>query len=224
MRKFFAILTAAAGVLATTAALAGSTGNMQFLVGQRYLDGTVWAPVDRPQMFGFQIDFGPSESPVHVALGAAIATDSSSRPSTYFNKTNIEASFSEMSAGFLWLPVRRGFARPYLGGGVLTMSAGLDDDEGWIFGGETDRSFGYYANAGVYFKVGERFNIGIDGRAVRGTRFDIDQFRVEGDYEQVSLLIGFSWGGGPPTAARPVPDDEDEGEDEDGDEDEEEGD
>ena len=173
-------------------ALADMSGNVQFLVGQRWLSDA-WDAVDEPAVFGVEVDFAPETSPVRVALGAHLAADSSSLPGPIAGG-DAEVGFFELSAGFLWHPVRKAVVRPYIGGGVLTMGAAVGTDFDFFGADETDQSFGFYGNAGIFFKVGERFNIGVDGRLVRETSFELAGIEIDGDYEQLSLLIGFSWG------------------------------
>ena len=52
------------------------TGNVQFLIGQRYLRDDFWKPLDSPSVFGIEIDFAPVSSPIHVALGVIAAQES----------------------------------------------------------------------------------------------------------------------------------------------------
>jgi len=172
----------------------GMEGNVQFLIGQTYL-GDFWEPLDEPSTFGVEIDFAPKKSPVHVALATSVWGDSASVVGPYFGQTgHVAVGFVEFSAGFVWLPVRRAVARPYLGAGVLTLIAGVDAGANPWNGGDADQSFGFYGNAGMFFKVGDSFNIGFDGRLVRGTSITLAGTEVDADYERVNLLLGFSWG------------------------------
>jgi hypothetical protein len=204
MKPVFSVLCLVAALVAGGAAYAeeepataesdGMEGNLQFLIGQSYL-GDVWQPLDRPAAFGIEVDFAPKKSPVHVAIATSISGDSASVANPYYGETGgVAVGFAEFSAGFIWLPVRRAIARPYLGAGVLTLIASVDGGANAWNGGDADQSFGFYANAGLFFKVGDSFNIGFDGRIVRGTSVTIAGINVDGDYERASLLIGFSWG------------------------------
>ena len=174
-------------------AAADMSGNVQFLVGQRWLSDA-WDAVDEPSVFGVEVDFAPQTSPIRVALGVQMAGDSSTLPGPIAGSDDIDVGFFELSAGFLWHPVKKAIARPYIGGGVLTMGAATGTDLVFFGADESDQSFGFYGNAGIFFKVGEHFNIGIDGRIVRETEFDFGAVEIDGDYEQAALLIGFSWG------------------------------
>jgi hypothetical protein len=178
----------------STSSSDGMTGNVQFLIGQTYL-GNFWQPLDEPASFGLEVDFGPSKSLVHVALAWSGSGDSSTVTTPYFGRTgHVAVGFLEFSAGFLVLPVRHAPVRPYVGGGALRMFASTDSGANAWNGGDSDQSFGFYGNAGVYFKVGDHFNIGFDGRIVRGTKIQLVGVEGDADYEQISMLIGFSWG------------------------------
>ena len=59
---------------------------------------------------------------------------------------------------------------------------------------QNSRSASSDLNVGIFFKVGDTFNIGFDGRIVRGTDVTFGGIETDVDYEQASLLLGFSWG------------------------------
>jgi outer membrane protein with beta-barrel domain len=168
------------------------TGNVQFLIGQRWL-GDEWRTADEPSVFGVEVDFAPAKSPVHVALSMQLSGDDNVLPGP-LTTGDVNVGFFEFSAGFLWLPVKKGVVRPYVGGGGLTMAAATGNDFLLFGADEHDQSFGYYGTLGMFFKVGDHFNIGVDGRIVGGTNFHLGPLERDGDYEQVSFLIGFSWG------------------------------
>ena len=169
-------------------------GNTQFLIGQTYLED-FWTPLDAPSSFGVEVDFAPKKSPVRVALAMHLFGDTQRVASPYFGATGkVGAGFLEFSAGVLWHPVKHGVVRPYLGAGVLNILAAVGAGSDFWTSGDSDQSFGYYGNAGIFFKVGDTFNIGIDGRLVRGTSVTLAGLEGNADYGQVNLLLGFSWG------------------------------
>jgi hypothetical protein len=172
----------------------GMTGNTQFFIGQTWLQDQ-WAPLDEPASFGFEVDFGPKKSLVRVAMGFNVAWDSQQVPGTFFGETgDVAVGFAEFSAGFLVHPVREAQVRPYFGAGIVRTFAGVGQDGDFWSGGDSDSTFGFYGNAGIFFKVGDVFHIGLDGRIVRGTDVTLGGIETDVDYEQASLLFGFSWG------------------------------
>jgi len=189
MRRLEIVLALA---LVPSAAFADDiTGNVQFLIGERRLSDD-WRAKSDPSVFGVEIDFAPAKSPVHVALSMQLSGDDSTLPGP-LSSGDVDVGFFEFSAGFLWLP-RKGVVRPYIGGGALTMAAATGNDFLLFGADEHDQSFGFYGNLGVFFKVGDHFNIGVDGRVVRETSFELGPIERDGDYEQAAFLIGFSWG------------------------------
>ena len=195
MKRFFAVFVFATALLAAGGASAEDmSGNVQFLVGQRYMSN-YWNPLDRPTMFGVVVDFAPASSPVRVALGGQFSFGNKTVTTPVFGRTgHVEVGTFEFSAGFVWLPVKKDVVRPYIGAGALLIGAAAGKKWSWSGSGDSDRSFGFYGNAGLYFKVGERFNIGIDGRIVRGTNIQLGPDEGNANYEQVSLLLGYSFG------------------------------
>jgi hypothetical protein len=195
MRRFTVALVFALALLIPRAASAeGMSGNVQFLIGQRYL-GDFWEPLDRPMMFGVEVDFAPESSPVHVALGVSMAGDQQTVTTPFFGETGeVEDGFFEFSTGFVWLPMKKGFVRPYLGAGIVILGAGVGTNFDFWDAGDGDHSFGFYGNAGLFFKVGDTFNIGFDGRIVEGTSITLVGQEGDADYTQASLLLGFSFG------------------------------
>lgn len=194
-----AIVLVVGFLAASTASAEDMAGNVQFLIGQRYLRNDFWKPLDSPSNFGLEIDFAPKSSPVHVALGVIVAGQSGTATvaTPFFGKTagSIDTRFFEFSAGFLWHPVKKAIVRPYLGAGALTLTAANESDWGFFSSNShSDQSFGFYGNAGIFFKVGDNFNIGLDGRIVRGTKVTLSGVEGDADYEQIGMLLGFSWG------------------------------
>jgi hypothetical protein len=174
----------------------GMAGNVQFLVGQTYLSD-FWKPLDEPMGFGVEVDFAPKKSPIRVALATRFSFETESVSTPYFGEIGkVGAGFLEFSGGFLWLPLRHGVVRPYLGGGAVQIFAGFGAGSGSDFwdGGDGDASFGFYADGGIFFKVGDTFNVGFDGRIVRGTNITIAGVEGNANYTQVNMLFGFSWG------------------------------
>ncbi len=184
-------------MLATTAVSAEPmAGNTQFIVGQRYLDD-FWKPLDRPVVWGFGVDFAPEKSPVHVAFSMFFSGDRKTVSTPFLGDTgHVENGFLEMSAGGVWLPVKHGIVRPYLGGGVAQVFAWTGSSYNLFDNSDGDHSFGLYADAGVFFKVGDVFQIGVDGRLLEGTSISIAGFDGNANYGQIGVMFGFSWGGG----------------------------
>jgi opacity protein-like surface antigen len=181
MRRARGFLLMAVIALVAGNALAAD-GNVNFILGQRNLSDEVWefVDLDSQPLFGVNADFGGEGWPVHVAVGVNISADTSG---------DLTAAIADLSVGGLWVPRKGKTVRPYLGAGVSTVGVAIDDD----FDDETDQSFGFYANGGVFFRLGSHFNIGADLRMVRGTSFEVLGAEFDADYVQLGLLLGVGW-------------------------------
>jgi hypothetical protein len=170
-------------------------GNVHFFLGQRDLGGE-WDPVDTQVASGVQVDFGQPSWPVHLAFGLQGSADESRvfDPVVGAN-ADLTGSVGEVSAGVLWLPSKGGSVRPYVGGGLAAVGGQVEYDYGGFDIDDDDQSVGFYANGGVYFKLGPRFHIGFDLRVLLGTEVELLATQGDADYTQLSLLLGFSWGG-----------------------------
>ncbi len=183
--------------LAPTAALAG--GNANFTIGERDLGGD-WSPLDGQLMLGATVDWGMDDWPVHLAWGLNASADSQDNIYGY-GPWNTSAAYAELSFGALWLPIRDKAVRPYLGAGIASVAVAYEEK---AFGRKVDgddQDFTYYANAGIYWRLGPRFNLGIDLRYGGAAEFDVsvsskfeDSIKKDGGYFAYSLLLGFGWG------------------------------
>jgi len=191
-----AVLVVLLVAFAPAASLAG--GNANFTIGERALNDEGWEPLEGQLMFGAAVDWGMDGWPVHLAWGLNVSVDSEDG---VYNE-DLTAAFAEISFGALWLPIRDKPFRPYLGAGIASVSAAFEAETYYgVSSDADDQDFGYYANAGVYWRLGPRFNLGIDLRYGWGTEFNLsfeskfeEQYRVDGDYFAYSLLLGFGWG------------------------------
>lgn len=172
---------------------AAVSGNCNFLIGDRELSETYLGirGLDSQGAFGVNVEIAPADDvPLAIALGGHLAGR---------EKNDVRLGFAEFSAGVLWTPqVGRSF-RFYLGGGLsrAVASADLDADSFDLFGDDEqddDTALGYYFNGGGFWRLGERFNLGFDLRALRHAEFELHDELTSGNYVQVSLLLGFGWG------------------------------
>ncbi len=182
MKKRVLVSLAVLALISTGAAQAA--GNVNFLLGQRELDDDVWgSDFESQPAFGVQADFGGSQWPVLMAVGLHLSGQSED-----YGYGDVTVAVAEISFGANWLPLRKGAVRPYLGGGFESVGLAIDtpyDDT------ESDSSLGYYVNGGIYWRLGDHFNLGLDLRLLRGT--DFDKFGVNANCTQYSLLLGFGW-------------------------------
>ena len=172
-------------VAAATPALA--EGNANFVLGGRWLDEDEWEPVEEQGVFGVTVDFGKASWPVHLAAGFMVSSKDEDE-----GAVDITGTVSELSFGVLKL-WEEGNVHPYVGGGLAAVS-GEVEVEGPGGDASADASSGaIYAQGGVFWRIGRRFNIGGDVRVLFGSDLEDDGFERDADYFQLGLLLGWGW-------------------------------
>ena len=179
-------------VLAIAAAPALAEGNANFLIGGRQLDEDQWDPLDQQGVVGVTVDFGGADWPIHLETGFYGSSDDENDFGGPFD-VEVTGSVAEVFFGVnkTWEPGER--IRPFVGGGLADVIADLEIDTAIGDTDDDDSSLGAYVHGGVFWRLGKRFNIGLDARIVTGT--DITLFTEDGDadYFQGGLVLGFGW-------------------------------
>jgi hypothetical protein len=183
---FVIALLALAGMSRTLA-----EGDVNLLLGGReMIQSTDWKPYDSQLGFGLMADFGRPTWPIQ--LEAAYLESKRSVPS--FGSTQT-VEFSELCFGFgkYWSAGRK--TRPYIGAGGEYLTVTVNR-----FGSAASaESFGTYVHAGVFRRIGRRFNLGVDGRIVTATSNDTGRFTVglveprSPSYAQLGMILGWGW-------------------------------
>ena len=189
MRKsLLGLMLILAMAAAATPALA--EGNANFVLGLRWLDEDDWEPVEEQGVFGVTVDFGKNDWPVNLAAGLMISGKEED-----VGALDLTGTISELSFGVLktWEKGSDGKTRPFFGGGLSFLSAEIEIDGPGGSVSEDDNSGAIYAQGGVYWRIGSRFNIGGDVRVLFGS--DLEALGIEGDadYFQLGLLLGWGW-------------------------------
>ena len=164
-----------------------NAGNVNFFIGQKTLEEEEWAPVDEQGEFGVLVDFKQPDWPVSMAIDFLVSAD---------EKTDfgfiVEGITTEINFGVrkIW-DQSRSPIRPYLGGGLALISSEFTLTG---FGSTTDddNALGLWLNGGVYWPLGQSFNIGVDLRYSQAdvTLFGVD---VDGGGTHVGLIFGYHW-------------------------------
>ncbi len=169
-------------------ALAG--GNANFVLGGRGLDKDLWEPVNGQAVVGVAVDFGKKDWPIHLETGIQVSVGAEE---DFFVTSDVYGSVAELDFGVNKTWETKGPARPYIGGGLATVGASytieapLGDIE------DDDDSGGAYFHGGVFWRIGQRFNIGIDGRFLVGTKITLFGEEGDADYVQLGMVLGWGW-------------------------------
>lgn len=182
------------------------TGNVNAVLGVKTLDDDEWEPADEHDEIGVMVDFGPASWPVAFTVGAlrSDADETTGDPASGIT-VGLEAEVLELSFGVkkIWTPGRT--VRPYIGGGVTRVSAeatgrvaGVSSTPPvtivfeTIVGPEEDDAIGPWIAGGVYWTLGDAFNLGVD---LRYSSADVELFGVDADAggTHAGLLLGYHW-------------------------------
>lgn len=183
MTKLKALLVMLVAVCFVSPTLAG--GNVNFVLGQRSLDND-FDPVDDQTAIGGTVDWSVSDWPINLEAGGHYSSEDDR-----IHGIDVEASVLELSFGVnkTWEVGSSGNMFPFVGGGLSAVTTAVEvgsEDE-------DDTSFGLYAHGGIFWRLGEKFNIGVDGRLLRGAEADFDGGSIDVEYTQLSLILGWGW-------------------------------
>ncbi|MGB5160827.1 MAG: hypothetical protein WBQ27_06885 [Thermoanaerobaculia bacterium] len=190
--------------------------NLNFVLGEKLLDSDDWPVGDSQGMLAFLSTFGPSSWPVQVAIdvvgsGSAQGSFFASRPEIEFHGEDIVQSTFELDVGVrkIW---RLDRARPFVGGGLAVIwgrqdraifqPPRFDPDGHWIYPelsvivSEEDEAPGVWVDGGIFWRMGNRFNLGLEARFSRA-ELGFATRDVQAGGFSLGLILGWGWGGGP---------------------------
>lgn len=164
-----------------------STGNVNFFLGAKSLDSSDWDPVDDHASFGILVDFANPAWPVNIAIDFL-----GSYGEETVSGVKSEGTTSEINLGVrkIW-NVGGTSMRPYIGGGIALVRGELKRTVVLTFI-DDDNGAGIWLNGGIYWTLGQSFNLGFDLRYTQAeiTLYGIDR-EAGGTYG--GLLLGYHW-------------------------------
>ena len=163
------------------------TGNVNAFLGQKTLDEDDWAPLDKQAEFGVLVDFKQQDWPVSIALDYLGTYDEATELGI-----NVEGTTSEFDVGVrkIW-EVSGSSIRPYVGGGLAFVNAEFKITSGFPVS-DDDNGTGIWLNGGVYWTLGQHFNLGLD---LRYSQADVTLFGEEGEAggTHAGVILGYHW-------------------------------
>lgn len=163
------------------------SGNVNFFLGTKTLDNADWAPYDEQAAFGVLVDFKQENWPISMAIDLLGSYD---EETVLGIKT--EASTSEFDIGIrkIW-EVSGSSIRPFIGGGIAfvtaekktsnVLSVSVDDD-----------GTGFWLNGGVYWTLGQHFNLGLQARYSQA-EVTFSGNNVEAGGTHAGIMLGYHW-------------------------------
>lgn len=176
-KTFVSALSLAFFLMAVFNGTAWAERNINFMFGQKNLDGSDWEPVENHTEFGMMFDFQIQNLPVSIAIDLLFSQDES----TYLGY-DVEGETREIGIG-----IRKYFSiapqfYPYLGGGLALIEGefsylGYEDD---------DNGLGIWFSGGAVFNLSGNFNVGLD---LRYSMAEVNLFGVDGEAGGTHFLI-----------------------------------
>lgn len=165
------------------------TGHVNFFLGQTYLRSSDWAPVERQDAYGLEIDFRKREWPFNIAIDV-IGSDQEedSLVSGTGRVVQNSAEVSELDLGIRKYWDQNPLFHPFVGGGLSLVTAemqslGVEDD---------DDGVGFWLDAGISLALSEHFNMGVEVRYSMAEVTLLGENRTTGGFS-VGGLIGYRW-------------------------------
>ncbi len=190
--KAAALLPLAVLLAASPAAAGGEwTGNLNVLLGAKALDKEYWEPADEQAELGVEIDLKKKDWPVSIAVDYLEAFGEGEAYLGYTAVT-LESETSELNVGLrkIWDGSER--TRPFIGGGLSFASAIARVRAPGLSASNSDKATGFWIGGGVYWLLGEGFNLGFEAKTSSAKVFEGDGDAGGGHF---GILLGWHWGG-----------------------------
>ncbi len=190
------LLVLAVGAFSQTAFCQNWTGNINAFIGAKSMDEDDWEPVEDQVEIGVMFDFQQDSWPVAIAVD--IMSSSADDGSWYrFADNNLyyldmNVSTMEICGGVRKIWDNTSNMTPFLGGGISAIYVDVESTVDGTRLDDDDSTFGLWVDGGVYWKIGERCNIGFDLRLSGGevTLYGED---IEAGGSHLGFLVGYHW-------------------------------
>jgi hypothetical protein len=204
MRKLPLFWLCAAVLLVMSGAVQAG-GDANLFLGQKNLDEDDWEPIDGQMEYGVCLNFGVQDWPVSIAVDILMSSDDTTYTYDYYGydyDVVLDGETTEIAVGVRKFFNEESNFQPYIGGGAAyidgEVSINFTDFPGMNYS-LSDSAFGFWANAGVMWRLSERFNLGIDLRYSDASVTIVDDFLeesydVEAGGMHYGVLLGYRWG------------------------------
>jgi opacity protein-like surface antigen len=163
------------------------SGNANFILGTKSLENSDWGTLDEQLAVGVLVDFKQKNWPISMAIDLLGSLDEEDIPGG-----KREGSTSEFDIGVrkIW-EVSGSSIRPFIGGGIAFIDAEQKLTNG-ISVSVDDSATGVWLNGGVYWTLGQHFNLGLQARYSKAevTLAGID---VEAGGTIAAIMLGYHW-------------------------------
>ncbi len=172
------------------------TGNVNLLLGAKFLDKDNWEPLDKQLEGGLLVDFRPKRWWVSFAVDFLYSGDEDDIDVMDLGigsySVKVESRIMEFDLGLRKIWESPKYIRPFIGGGLAIINAQMKSETLGETASDDETGYGIWLNAGLYVTLYKHFNIGIDGR---WSKAEVDLFgreaRVGGWH--IGAQAGYHW-------------------------------
>jgi len=196
-RALILVLFVIAADVASPAAWARYEGNINFMIGQKWLKDSEWSPVSEQPELAVLFAFAPERSPIYFAIDVFYSSDSQTMNTALYGDVEVEGTTQEYSIGIrkVWNGDNRS-TRPFLGAGGCLVMSNLNLDSPVLAAHFGDNSYGVWVEGGVTWRLGKHVNLGFELRySTASASFENSGQPIDVDAGgfHAGLLIGYGW-------------------------------
>lgn len=169
------------------------TGNANVLLGAKALDKDDWEPAEEQSEFGIEIDFRKKDWPVNIAIDLLGATGEGTAIEPFSGtEAKLKSKTSEFNIGVRKIWDQFPHVRPFIGGGLSFIRAEAEVSAFGTSVSDDDTGTGIWLGGGVYWTLGEHFNLGLELKSsyAKVTLFDTEVNAGGGHF---GMLAGYHW-------------------------------
>ncbi len=173
----------------------GITGNVNLLMGQKFLSKGDWAPFDKQTEYGIDVDFGGTSWPVYI--DAAYLSSSKNKGMSGYDtdlgdiSADSKGSTTELRLGARYYVFgQTGNPNPYIGVGIASVKGKMEVSAYGMSETADDSAIGLYLKGGIFWTIAEHFNVGVEA-SYSSARIDIEDYGIQAGGLHALGFVGY---------------------------------
>jgi hypothetical protein len=196
-RALILVLFVIAADVAAPGVWARYEGNLNFMIGQKWLKDSEWSPVSEQPELAVLFAFAPERSPIYFAIDVMYSRDTQTMNTALYGDVVVEGTTQEYSIGIrkVWNGGGRS-TQPFLGAGGCLVVSNLNLDSPVLAEHFGDQSYGVWVEGGITWRLGKHVNLGFELRySTSAASFENSGPPIDVDAGgfHAGILIGYGW-------------------------------
>lgn len=163
------------------------SGNVNFILGTKFLDTGDWKPSEEQAAFGVLVDFKQQNWPISIAIDLLGSYEEETALGV---KTEFGTGEFDIGVRKIW-EVSGSTIRPFIGGGLAFIN-GKKETTDVISTSVDDDGTGIWLNGGIYWTLGQHFNLGLQARYSRA-EISLAGNDIEAGGTVAGIMLGYHW-------------------------------